>query len=51
MDDFELIKGCIEGNSVVKEAFVKKYLPIIYGSIRNATRSHFVKFNKSLSFI
>ncbi|MEI8012018.1 MAG: sigma-70 family RNA polymerase sigma factor [Candidatus Omnitrophota bacterium] len=50
MNNIELINGCVDKDPVARDAFIKQYLPVIYGSIRNATRSHFVKFGKRASF-
>ena len=49
MDDFELIKRCAEKDPVARDAFIKQYLPIIYGSIRKASLSRFEKFGKRAS--
>ena len=50
MTDSELIQGCITGDKKSREELVLQFLPIIYGSIRNKTKSHFEKYGKRVSY-
>jgi RNA polymerase sigma factor (sigma-70 family) len=45
----ELIQGCVTGDKKSKDDFILRFLPIIYGSIRNRTKSHFEKYGKRVS--